>query len=88
MKTLKCPTELVLQTFVVHIAVLVLTLQSAELDLTHRTQLLQNSSQASLLESQFDTLKRQESYSKRYGENSISKLCGPRLNTHSISMKS
>ena len=40
MKTVKCPTELVLQTFVVHIAVLVLTLQSAELDLTHRTKLL------------------------------------------------
>ena len=40
----ECLTELVFQTFVVHIAVLVLTLQSAELDLTHRTQLLQHSS--------------------------------------------
>ena len=40
MKTLKCPTELVLQTFVVHIAVLVLTLQSSKLDLTYRTKLL------------------------------------------------
>ena len=66
---------------------LILTLQGTELNLTHGSELLQNSSHASLLETEPDALSIRAKWRTTYSEHSISELGRLGLNAHRISSK-
>lgn len=66
MDAISQPTVLVVQILVIHVSMLILALECAQLDLAHGAHLLHNASETSLLETQSDTLKRHSNKSIRY----------------------
>ena len=83
MDTISDPTELVVQILVVHVSMLILTLECTQFDLAHGTHLLHDASKASLLKTQSDTLDYHSANVIRYVKDTVSepsRLCS---HTHS-----
>lgn len=82
MDAISQPTMLVVQILVIHVSMLILALECAQLDLAHGAHLLHNASETSLLETQSDTLKRHSNKSIRYVKNTVSELSSFGSHTH------
>lgn len=84
MDAISQPTVLVVQILVIHVSMLILALECAQLDLAHGAHLLHNASETSLLETQSDTLECDSDRPIQYVKNTVSKLSSLDSHTHPI----